>query len=84
MEYESSIGTLEKDYSQYLKDCKFNFPLSAQFYISLLKDLQSNYVRKSYKVVVTHMIAYRESISEEEIDLICDIAKKNKVGITLV
>ncbi len=52
--------------------------------MALLEDQKSNYVRKSFKTIITHIIAYRKSISDKEVELICDICKKNRIGISLI
>jgi hypothetical protein len=63
----SEIGALEKDYSEYLKNNRFDFPLVQDVYISLLEDQVANYTRKTFKTIVTHMIAFRNSLSDREI-----------------
>lgn len=49
-----------------------------------MEDQKNNYVRKSFKTIITHIVAYRNSISDKEIELICDVCKKNRIGITLI
>jgi len=49
-----------------------------------LTDQKTNYARKSFKTIVTHMVAYKKSLSDNEVQLICDICKKYRIGITLI
>lgn len=82
--FVSEIGALEKDFSQYLEGNRFNFPLAEEVYVALLTDQLNNYVRKSFKTIVTHMVAYRKSFTDAEVKLICEVCKKYRVGITLI
>lgn len=62
--FVSEIGALEKDFSQYLEGCRFNFALAEEVYVALLQDQKTNYVRKSFKTIITHLVAYKKAISD--------------------
>lgn len=84
IEFTSVVGTRTKSYAKYISNTLFNYELDDMFYEKLLENQQTNYNRHDFKQIVAHMIYFKNSLTNEMVQLICKICESHQIGYTFV
>lgn len=80
-EFDSSFGSIEKNYGKYLQGNPFKFAFPEFIYEELLNISNK---RQKFKKIVAHILLYNSSISDVIIRKICETCEREKIGLTLL
>ena len=64
IQFSTVVGTRSKSYEKYIKNTLYNYPLEDEFYKSLLQDQLKLYSRNEFKMIVAHIIHFKDIISD--------------------